>query len=347
MHASARYLRQEQGSGQRIAGHQGGSTLSSSSRGDLWKWILHKACCQKENFLLKQDKAGETCIDCFMSSWIRAKKGTTDVGKAVERILESDRSVFALRSVLVSQKSIKDTSGAHRQKISSHSSEILMVAQFCLALELICRAACLGSKGLENLEDDFSIIPFIAETGKCPDIVARLLVRLYPEQIIEKDNNGFLPLHLWALGTKQSDSELSQELLGPLLGACPQSATYQDDKGRIPLHLALAHKKPLFLIEVLWTCAPQSLGIPDPEAELYPFALAAVASRSERRELSRGREKRGPSVKLYEWLDTTRDVEGAEEEASAYLLGSIYNMLRSFPQALQDSLTYSRNDDDS
>ena len=336
----------------------GGATATS---GDLWKWILQKACCRYENFLLKHDKAGETCIDSFMSAWIGG--GTRlgqprcsrmiDFPKAVEAILSCDDKVDSLRAQLKSPRPLEEMTCGIIIKESNRaegriSHQVAMVARVVRALELLSRAAVFGLVGLEAEEDkddethEFSILAFVSQTGRCPDLFARLLLRLYPEQVLGKDSQGYIPLHRWAMGSKAADEELSEGLLRALLAACPDTATCTTIyTGQIALHLALTNNKPLKEVQILWSYAPFSLGCRDPVTGFFPFALAAMACKVELRELVRGFHKRGPCVKLFEWLDATRDMDVSEEEASSYLLGSIYDMIRSFPQALHHSLSES------
>uniref|UniRef100_A0A7S2V9N6 Uncharacterized protein n=1 Tax=Entomoneis paludosa TaxID=265537 RepID=A0A7S2V9N6_9STRA len=324
--------------------------LQAADCTDLWVWILKQACFQNENFLSKYDKAGETCIDCFMSAWINGTKmgwsePTSNFARAAEKILKSSQSIAMLRSKIDLQRQQEALPVSKQQQPTTQSrqcpADIFLVSRVWRAFDLLCRAAALGSVDLiaPGSDNDFQILAFLAKMSSCNSLFARLAVALFPEQLRQKDADELLPIHIWAQGSsakKQEDDDAG--LLSPMVRSCPEATLVALPNGQLPIHAALSNEKTLRDVQELWKSSPNMLGYADPQTLFYPFAHAAHSSRTELRGILRGLQRRGPAVSLYDWLDATRDTESAEQEASCYLLGCVYDMLRTNPQALQDSL---------
>jgi hypothetical protein len=65
--------------------------------------------------------------------------------------------------------------------------------------------------------------------------------------------------------------------------------------------------------------------------------LVTLTARKQKMNTLRALERRNPAVSLAEWLDATRDTEMLQGTLQCQLLSSIYDVLRTFPQALQSN----------
>ena len=146
----------------------------------------------------------------------------------------------------------------------------------------------------------------------CPNIFLRLALRLYPPQLLERDRDGNLPLHLACghnlipdLGDSTS-RPWRREVAGftpvsfvPLIAeACPASLRLPDGRGRFPLHIAAESGLPWIepwerqgfewgrnsgkmcagALQILFKAYPQLATTRDVKTGLYPFMLAACKS---------------------------------------------------------------------
>lgn len=106
------------------------------------------------------------------------------------------------------------------------------------------------------------------------------LLKQFPEQVREADDDGRLPLAI-AASLTQVTPERSDTLLKLLLQEYPHAAQVTDLDGRSPLVLALASGKRWdWGVERLLWAAPDRLHIQDYITGLYPAMLAATASSS-------------------------------------------------------------------
>lgn len=349
---------------------ESGSNHTRNSQWNVWKWILTQASVhQHEYFLTKRDKAGETCMDCFMLAWVHNHTSATssarnpaasNFARAVERVLESPNALMALQRLLQTTHKEDDHNSISSTPVRG---DVHLVAKVWQAFICLCRAASTGHVEAEDacsevnqiniknsnndtIHQSFPILHFLAKLGNCPDVFAKLAIHLFPEKLRQKDANGYLPIHWWALSpTHMEGEDVVQGLVPCMIRSGLDTLSWPSPNGQQPIHLALGggianynNNKPLREVQLMWEACPRMLAQSDPVTGHFPFALAASSSRAERRRIVRGLHRRGPSVSLYDWLDATRNMDGVELDVSCYLLGCIYDMLRAYPQALQESV---------
>lgn len=163
----------------------------------------------------------------------------------------------------------------------------------------------------------------------CPRAVVRMAAALRPRDLLERDGDGDMPVHVAARApvhrghdlrvrgdsAKGEDADVDEDLavrlrrdevraarrrphgepsvLDVLLGAEPRAAAERDGTGRYPLHSAAASGKRLDEgVGALLTAYPEAVSVPDGRTALYPFMLAASA----------GGERGGDASTIYRLL---------------------------------------------
>ena len=117
--------------------------------------------------------------------------------------------------------------------------------------------------------------------GTCPFDVLAFSLQILPSEIKVVNEEGDLPLHI-AASAPPYESTMPPELapgrpIHLLLNRSPQGAMRVNQKGRLPIHLALESGKTLDNgVDALVDAFPESVRMRDPVTLLYPFQLAAV-----------------------------------------------------------------------
>ena len=213
----------------------------------------------------------------------------------------------------------------------SNSVAVLRCVCFCRNLQLLCELAQTGrisssSGGCSHNSDQYygfgNVIPFLAETGGCPEPFARLALALYPErarspvQIVmtqvddstltmttchlhcatnidgrtstttedDSTTTASYPLHLWS-ASRDSCCKVMNGIQKALLRTFPEAARTVDSTGRYPLHHALASgNKQWQDVIALFEEAPFVLECRDPVTGLFPVALLALNHRPQQQQ---------------------------------------------------------------
>ena len=124
--------------------------------------------------------------------------------------------------------------------------------------------------------------------------ILELILWQYPEQVVQRDHCGKLPLH-HAVQVRKSPHSCSEnagyewrQWVSLLVKQAPRACCMPDDLGRLPLHYAVGSSEACEavnenlrversnVIQELTTAAPQSVETRDPISGLYPFMLAAA-----------------------------------------------------------------------
>jgi hypothetical protein len=325
----------------------------------LWTWLLAQAAdVHRESLTQRKDSSGESVLDCFMTAWQQqqnstqtqsSRQGPYHFGEAVQALRRQPHLLAQLRALLAQQQQQQQQQTVTTAKPVGRAGDrrVTLVAQVWRAWQGLCRAAMRPS--------DPSLLAFLARTGRALESFAWLAVTLHEDETTTTSHGMRLlstpvvvsPLHVWA--SSPAPPQEDWDALGPLLAkAFAAALTQEDAHGALPLHRALrGATKPLQQVVVLARAAPATLGRPDPVSTLYPFQMAAAASRTERRRLLRVTERRHPSQALNDWLDVSRrDSVAYEREVNRLLLGSIYQLVRAVPQAVQYSRGLASVDDD-
>jgi hypothetical protein len=187
------------------------------------------------------------------------------------------------------------------------NQRIQRIVDFLINLHILCRSILqsegIRTKGLHIIWDEFAFIDALSRTGNCPDLVANLLVRLFPKSTLggaasrlpenelgfnlhHRKSRTILPLHQWC----EADSEYPDDdgMLASLLkipdnidysnASVASLASIPDPRSRkLPLVTAIQHGKSWSSVRLLFLADPSvlhesvSLGLPI-------FAWAAIAS---------------------------------------------------------------------
>mmetsp|Transcript_7373 Transcript_7373/g.14759 ORF Transcript_7373/g.14759 Transcript_7373/m.14759 type:complete len:627 (+) Transcript_7373:179-2059(+) len=171
--------------------------------------------------------------------------------------------------------------------------------------------------------------------GEVRRLVLQLVLRIFSDELKERDFEGNLPLHSACKvpGRENPLIHNGKEFKTPvelLVEAYPDAAQTVNDQGRLPLHLAAENHKSWDEIKLLVDAAPTALQSRDPHTLMFPFMLAAVKS-----------WKDANYRRHFEFdLDQRRDVEyflvpvvqnDAESINTRPELDCIYNLLRGEP----------------
>mmetsp|Transcript_37309 Transcript_37309/g.76109 ORF Transcript_37309/g.76109 Transcript_37309/m.76109 type:complete len:735 (+) Transcript_37309:164-2368(+) len=181
----------------------------------------------------------------------------------------------------------------------------------------------------------------------CPRCVVRMAMVLFPEQLLMRDEGGFLPIHIAAAapvyavhdlrgeGFSMEDAILDEETGMPiirklketkytepsvidiLLSGEASAARERDPNGQLPLHIAIMRGKTLDEgVKALADAYPEALTMPDKHTNLYPFMLAASVGRG-----------RGDCSTIYEMVRAAPDLvkmalDGARDHSSSSVSSS-------------------------
>jgi hypothetical protein len=150
-----------------------------------------------------------------------------------------------------------------------------------------------------------------ASSVNCPRCVVRIAMVLFPEELLRRDEQNRLPIHLAAVSPvypvhdlrgegftiedafidddpeavrpkkKKSQSKYKEpSVIDILLTGEPTAAGERDPNGQLPLHVAIMRGKTLDDgVQALFEAYPDALAIPDSQTNLYPFMLAASVGR--------------------------------------------------------------------
>jgi len=144
----------------------------------------------------------------------------------------------------------------------------------------------------------------------CPRCVVRMAMVLFPEQLLMRDEVGFLPIHIAAAAPVYAVHDLRGEgfsmedaipdedtgmpiirklketkytepsVIDILLSGEKSAARERDPNGQLPLHIAIMRGKTLEEgVKALADAYPEALTMPDKHTNLYPFMLAASVGR--------------------------------------------------------------------
>mmetsp|Transcript_45258 Transcript_45258/g.94934 ORF Transcript_45258/g.94934 Transcript_45258/m.94934 type:complete len:595 (-) Transcript_45258:246-2030(-) len=149
-----------------------------------------------------------------------------------------------------------------------------------------------------------------ASSVDCPRCVVRIAKALFPGELLSRDHNNRLPIHIAAAApvyavhdlrgegftiddamfddpaqraarSKEKESKYKEpSVIDILLSESPESARERDEHGQLPLHVAVMRGKTWDEgVQALVQAYPDALNTPDNHTNLYPFMLAASVGR--------------------------------------------------------------------
>lgn len=150
-----------------------------------------------------------------------------------------------------------------------------------------------------------------ASSINCPRCVVRIAMVLFPDELLRRDEQNRLPIHIAAVSPvypvhdlrgegftledafidddpeaarpkrKKSQSKYKEpSVIDILLSGEPKAAGERDPNGQLPLHVAIMRGKTLDEgVQALVEAYPDALTMPDIQTNLFPFMLAASVGR--------------------------------------------------------------------
>ena len=177
-----------------------------------------------------------------------------------------------------------------------------------------------------------------------PPSLVHLLLIIYPEAIYEQcPVFKVLPVHIvctrWRYDVIYHDSDISSldKVLEIFFESDPDQL-YQRHKGSLPIHMALFGGQFWEFIKSLISVNNKLIGMRDAQCRLFPFQIAALPVRFRNIQLLM-RWEFNPTV----WRDMTVlekkiEYEKVVEEQETRQLGTIFELLRQYPDAIQNKV---------
>lgn len=208
--------------------------VASSSQPPVywWKWLLQKAmrATKPERLYKTKTDMGQTCIDLFVRqslfplAWQRhtIQEKADQLRESIQTVCDDSSTtdnqimLVELRERIRYSKEQKEENEDFEDHIES--SPVGIVFQFWKNLELLLCAAHYGTVDTACFLEmgEIPYLQLLASHSWCPDIAARLLVRLFPEPLPLVRH----PLHVWAK-TKTSIYSEDAGMLRTLCQAYP------------------------------------------------------------------------------------------------------------------------------
>jgi len=132
---------------------------------------------------------------------------------------------------------------------------------------------------------------------RCPSAILYVALKMYPEQVRQKDETGNLPLHNilshpsakwikvdigWALSRRAKEflTACNQTMLEMILDKYPMGCKVANRNGRLPLFLAIESGRNWDEgLSIIWKYYPEAAAIRDKATKMYPVMLAAVSDK--------------------------------------------------------------------
>lgn len=177
-----------------------------------------------------------------------------------------------------------------------------------------------------------------------PPSLIHLLLIVYPEAIHEKcPLYKVLPVHIastrWRYDIIYYDSDVSSldQVLRHLYMSDPDQL-YQRHKGSLPIHMALFGGQFWDFVKSLISTDKKLLGMRDAQSRLFPFQIAALPIRFRNIQLLM-RCQFNPTVwRDMSFLEKKIEYERVVEEQETRQLSTIFELLRGYPDAIENRL---------
>jgi len=242
-----------------------------------------------------------------------------------------------------------------------------IVVDFWHSMELLVMAATRLSLSVDPNDSrlaDWFIVHGLAKTG-CPHEIAHLAVKLYPNQVRQRDYDGNLPLHIAASSHKTSaladgtwhhnrqhsgdHSNSVPSMLKCLLEIYPGAAKESNAGGRYSINLAIMAGKTWSdgVGDIFKACPNVVLsGSLDMVTNLPSFMLAALARdpstyddvgfEEEMRAKRRASKKIGSMWRFFPAQSKRRALEEAKSDIELLKLSTIFELLKAVPEFIRN-----------
>lgn len=306
-------------------------------------WLLEKAVETDKNGLFISERThngGHSCISLFFRRhvdplpWhdVRVKEAAEFLRDSLRRTTVDQRLLELCRSVLNETK-VEQVQSQHESIESNDEDAISRITEFSRQLDLWLRSA--SHTATQENNESFSLVHALSHVGGCPAQVAEFAVALFPDQAATRDENGNLPLHLLC-NSEPANEHDCQALLQALLSCYPEAAQSANRTGRLPLNIALSNGKGGDFIKFLIHAEPRVLmGTRDIETGLPSFALAAAAPTLNTHVYAHSTSNVGSLWHFLPPQAQQERLQQAQREVEVVQLNTIYEILRSMPDAVQ------------
>ena len=330
----------------------------------------------RSNLWTRQTDQGSTVVELFFRAtldplpWCKrsVKEKAIRLRGAIERILkeyEQERDLY-LRTTLNTRKT-KDrrktdrieeegkleklreliiAEGGRNEKygnITDDMCDVALVFQFWSKLE------ALFSTQQNECDLQYSIVNILARLRWCPELVGKLVLALFPLEVVGEINEAAYPLPLHSC-VQSFEGDMPNGILEILCDADPGAASVPDpaSNGRLPLHVALSRVPQHSWEESLchlFAANPYALRVRDPVTGLPAFCLAADSlSPIQDHQIEQTAKNIGNRSLCWYYL-TRVEKTRARNDAIAFLecrkLTTMYEVLRKDPSVLNENPTYS------
>jgi hypothetical protein len=226
--------------------------------------------------------------------------------------------------------------------ICKESIEILGLWERCLEL-LVNGGYCplLQIDGSNHAHLPYGILHCCVACKVPVPALVQLAVATFPEQTLQRDEHGLLPLHhVLRARYKYATSTLVKILLSrPEF--CPAGlASFPGKDGPTPVAFCLKNRLPIEAVvnKILQSTNHSSLHVVDPETKLYPFGLVAISAQKPSSQSSSEQDCESSITRALEVfsIQHKRNDDPASKERG-YTLTDIYCLLRQCPEVLLDN----------
>ena len=307
-------------------------------------WLLKKATANasrgtddKSAFLTdRTHNGGHSCISLLFRRHVDPLPWHGDEVKDAALLLRGELqevagnpSLLHACRQLVDENMVKQENAGFRTPREQHVS-VLHVMDFWQRMERWLRAASIQP------EESWSLLHALAYVGGCPVQVAQLAVALNSEQARTCDEHGNLPLHLLCSCLPANEDDCQSAFLQALLTANPHAAQCVNQRGRLPLNIALSTGKRGNFVKVLIAAEPRVLmGTRDVETGLPSFALAAAAPTLNAHLHAYSTSNVGSLWHFLPPHAQQERLQQARRDLEVIQLNTIYEILRAMPDAVQ------------
>lgn len=284
---------------------------------DIWKTLLQRVPSEVNVLALKTDM-GLTVADQFFLRYLHplpwqrpeVHESAKALREAIDTAIEDNARLEHFRRMLA------DDATTNNQ---NDDDDILF--QFLDRARALLRLVWGGNT--------FRILHALSIVG-CPEEVAELVIRLFPDQPSQRDEHGRLPLHLAV--THSSG-------VYPLETLLPNHANVPDGDGRLPIQLALNSGRTWGTgIASLWYAHPLYGGLEDSKTGFPPFLLANMPDPMENRRKVQERAAQNYQG-MWRFLPSTtqlRAVAEARNQINLEQLDTIYELVRAEPSVVSE-----------
>ncbi|KAL3913822.1 MAG: hypothetical protein SGILL_006339 [Bacillariaceae sp.] len=173
-----------------------------------------------------------------------------------------------------------------------------------------------------------------------PPSLIQLLLIVYPESKREVcPVYSALPIHIactrWRYDIIRNEADTSLDKVLKLMVKADPQVLFQRHKGRLPIHLALSVGQSWTFVKAFVSVDKKSVGMRDPQSRFFPFQMAALPMTSKNLQLLMRSQFTPTEWRTMSTGQKKRQYKRVEEEQDRRQIGTIFELLRRHPDAIQ------------